>query len=203
MPQEQRYPFLSMCVVCLCGWTMVWLPVCFISNVYTDVDAFHCSRGLYRHCKRVCTRSWLWERNPLPYRGLKPASVLCLVFQWDSLPKWALPVLQLELLYEQLCTKVLCCFRLDLFRMQLCQFVLAQWGTEKRLAYNVICSLECNMHTFLKVLFMTSLTQTARCKMAVLMAVFFRSFQTTFFCITDHILLTKQLLSFLSPQKYS
>ena len=144
----------------------------FISNVYTDVDACDCTRGLYGHCERVCTRSWLWERNPLLHCGLKPASVLCLVFQQDSLPKWAIPVPELELLCKQLCSKVLCCFRLDLFRMKLCRFVLARWGTEKRLAYNVTCSLECNMHTFLKVLFMTSLTQTARRKMAVLMAAF-------------------------------
>ena len=25
--------------------------------------------GLYRHCKRVCTGSWLWKKNPLPAPG--------------------------------------------------------------------------------------------------------------------------------------
>ena len=40
--------------------------------------------GLCRHCKRVCTGSGLWEKNPLPQRGLKPASVLRLVFQSDT-----------------------------------------------------------------------------------------------------------------------
>ena len=38
-PQEQRYPFLSVCVVFVCVQTMVWLPVFGIFNVRTDVDA--------------------------------------------------------------------------------------------------------------------------------------------------------------------
>ena len=42
--------------------------------------------GHYGLCKRVCTGSWLWEKNPLLLRGLKPASVLCLAFQSDALP---------------------------------------------------------------------------------------------------------------------
>ena len=54
-------------------------------NVCTDVDAHDCTRGLHGHCKRVCTGSWLWERNPLPHLGLKPASVLHLAFPLDSL----------------------------------------------------------------------------------------------------------------------
>ena len=29
---------------------------------------------------RVCTESWLWEKNPLPHGGLEPASVLRLSF---------------------------------------------------------------------------------------------------------------------------
>ena len=55
-------------------------------HVHTDVDACDCTRGLHWHRKRVCTESWLWEKNPLPQRGLEPASVLCLVFQADALP---------------------------------------------------------------------------------------------------------------------
>ena len=37
-------------------------------------------RGLYGHRRRVCTESSLWEKNPLPHWGFKPASVLRLVF---------------------------------------------------------------------------------------------------------------------------
>ena len=78
--QEQRYPFLPACAVFSCVHTMVWLPVFGIINVRTDVDACGCTRGLYGHGKRVCTESRLWEKNPLPHRGLEPASVLRLAF---------------------------------------------------------------------------------------------------------------------------
>ena len=85
-PREQRYPFLPACVVFSCVRTMVWLPVFGIFNVHTDVDACDCTRELYGHRKRVCTGSYLWEKNPLPHRGLEPASVLRLAFQSDRLP---------------------------------------------------------------------------------------------------------------------
>ena len=56
-PQEQRYPFLSACVVFSCVPTVVWLPKCGIVNVRTDVDACDDTRGLYGHRQRVCTGS--------------------------------------------------------------------------------------------------------------------------------------------------
>ena len=34
-------------------------------------------------CKRVCTKSWLWEKNPLLHQGTEPASVAC---QSNALP---------------------------------------------------------------------------------------------------------------------
>ena len=64
---------------------MVWLPVLGIFNVRTDVDACDCTRGLYGHCKTVCTGRCLWEKNPLPHRGLEPASVLRLACRSDAL----------------------------------------------------------------------------------------------------------------------
>ena len=85
-PQEQRYPFLSVRAVFSCVQTMVWLPVFGIFNMHTDVDACDCSPGMYGHRKRVCTGSWLWEKNPLPQRGLEPVSVLRLTLQSDALP---------------------------------------------------------------------------------------------------------------------
>ena len=38
-PQEQRYPFLSLCVV--------WLPVFGIFNAHSEFDACDFTRGLY------------------------------------------------------------------------------------------------------------------------------------------------------------
>ena len=87
-PQEQRYPFLSVCVVFSCVQTMVWLPVFGIFNVRTDVDACDCTRRLYGHRKRVCAESWLWslKENTLPHRGSNPRQYFALAFQLDALP---------------------------------------------------------------------------------------------------------------------
>ena len=85
-PQEQHYPFLSGRAVFSCVQTLLWLPVLGIFNMHTAVDACDCTWGLYRHCKRVCAGSWLWEKNPLPHRGPELVSVLHLAFQLDALP---------------------------------------------------------------------------------------------------------------------
>ena len=53
-----------------------------IFNVHTDVNACDCTRGMYGHRKRVCTESWLWDKNPLPHRGIEPASA---TFRSDAL----------------------------------------------------------------------------------------------------------------------
>ena len=87
--QEQRYPFLLVCVVFLCVQTMVyvWLPVLGIFNAHTDANACDFTHRLHGHCKiRVCTGSWLWEKNSLLSWELKPSSVLCLAFKLDALP---------------------------------------------------------------------------------------------------------------------
>ena len=84
--QEQRYPFLLVCVVFVCVQTMLWLPVLGIFNVHTDANACDFKHRLHGHCKiRVCTGSWLWEKNSLLSWELQPASVLCLAFQLDAL----------------------------------------------------------------------------------------------------------------------
>ena len=60
-----------------------------------------CIRGLYGHRKRVCTESWPWEKNPLPDRGLEPASVLPLAFQSGALPAELSPLhLHTQVLYR-------------------------------------------------------------------------------------------------------
>ena len=48
-----------------------------IFNMCTDVNAFGCTQGVYRHHNRVCTESWLWEKNPLPHEAVKPGSAEC------------------------------------------------------------------------------------------------------------------------------
>ena len=55
-------------------------------NMHTNVDACNCAQGLYGHHNRVCAESWLWKKNPLPHRGIKPVSVLHLAFQSAALP---------------------------------------------------------------------------------------------------------------------
>ena len=42
-------------------------------------------RGVWTHI-RVCTESWLWEKNPLPQLGIKPVSA---AWQSDALTNWA------------------------------------------------------------------------------------------------------------------
>ena len=62
---------------------MVWLPVFGIFNVCTDADACDCTRGLYGHRNSLHWKFTL-EKNPLPHRGLEPASVQRLAFQSDA-----------------------------------------------------------------------------------------------------------------------
>ena len=54
---------INVCSIFVCQ-TMVWLPVFGIFNMHTDVDAYDCIQELYRRNMRVCTGSWLWEKNP-------------------------------------------------------------------------------------------------------------------------------------------
>ena len=76
--QKLHYPFLKVCAILPCVQTKVWLPVIGLFNVHTGVHACDCTRGLYRHRKRVCSESWLWEKKPSPHPGTEPASTACL-----------------------------------------------------------------------------------------------------------------------------
>ena len=61
-----------------CVQSKVWLPMFGIFSVRTDVHA--CDEGtwgLHGHHKRVCTESWLQEKNPLPHRAIEPGSAAC------------------------------------------------------------------------------------------------------------------------------
>ena len=61
-PQEQRYPFLSVCAVFSCIQTTVWLPVFGNLNVRTYTDACDCTRGMYGHCKSLHWKLTLGEK---------------------------------------------------------------------------------------------------------------------------------------------
>ena len=64
-PPEQSYPFLSVCAISLCIQTVVWLPVLqIVLNALTDFSACNCTSGLHKHCRRICTDSWPWEKSP-------------------------------------------------------------------------------------------------------------------------------------------
>ena len=75
---------------------------------------------------RVCTESWLWEKNPLSHRGLEPESVLRLTFQSHTLPTELFPArlgcVKSTIHYAWLyCVKV-CCVLLNL--VVLCEVLL-------------------------------------------------------------------------------
>ena len=77
---ESRYPTDGACWVFYCFYNPPKSDIDYrIFNVRTDVNnACDCTRAVYGHCKRVCTISWLWEKkNPLPHRGIEPASAAC------------------------------------------------------------------------------------------------------------------------------
>ena len=78
---------------------MAWLPLFGIFNEHTDVDACDCTRGAVQTLQESALEVD-WEKIPLPYQGLKPASVLHLDFQSNALPTdlspLCLPVVQVR-----------------------------------------------------------------------------------------------------------
>ena len=72
---------------CFPAYSACWVFSCFhnppnsdmdyrIFNVLTYVNACDNAWGCL-DIKRVCTEIWLWEKNPLPRRGIKPTSAVC------------------------------------------------------------------------------------------------------------------------------
>ena len=78
LPQEWRYPFLSVCAVFSCVQTAVWLPVLRILNVHTDIDTCNCTWEAVA-CANTARKSVLtsdWEENALPHWRIEPTSIL-------------------------------------------------------------------------------------------------------------------------------
>ena len=84
-PQEQCYPFLSLCAVLLCVQTIVWLIVFGIFNVHTESDASDFTQG-YMNIIGDFALTVDWEKNPLMHNGSEPVSVWHLAFQSDAVP---------------------------------------------------------------------------------------------------------------------
>ena len=64
-PQEQCYPFLTVRAVFSCVQSKVWLPMCGIFNVRTDVNASDCTQGLCGHRKRdSALKVGSWRKIP-------------------------------------------------------------------------------------------------------------------------------------------
>ena len=62
-PQEQCYPFLSVCEEFSCVQTVIWLPVFGTFNVRTDGDPCDCTRGLHGHRKSLRRKLTLGEKS--------------------------------------------------------------------------------------------------------------------------------------------
>ena len=83
--QEQSYPFLSVCVACLCAQTVVGF-LCLGLSVCAQMLMHATAHGGCANTVRIFAVSWLWEKNPLLHWGIKPASVLCPAFWSNALP---------------------------------------------------------------------------------------------------------------------
>ena len=83
--EEQFYPFPPEWAA-LCPSNGAAAKCLGIFNMREDVDACDCTQGLHKHRKRVCSGSWLWEKNPLPHGA--PMSALCLAWHWCQHCAW-------------------------------------------------------------------------------------------------------------------
>ena len=106
MPQQHAHcawatTILKLIIFVACG--ACWVCLCCdnppnsdrdnrIFIVRTDVNACDWTRGC-TDTDRVCTASWLWEKNPLPHRGIEPASA---AWRSDVLINWATSHLHLS-----------------------------------------------------------------------------------------------------------
>ena len=80
--QSSSWLLLSLMVHagCICvaiiHWTLTWTTR---SLSCAQMIMHTIAHGGVQHRKRVCTESWLWEKNPLPHQGIKSAPA-----EWQS-----------------------------------------------------------------------------------------------------------------------
>ena len=84
-----------MCCTFVCSANGLAASACFFFFFYihTNVNGCGCTLGLYGHRKLVCTDCWLWEKNPLPRWGARPASAGCWTqcsASWATVQLWVL-----------------------------------------------------------------------------------------------------------------
>ena len=80
---ESRYP--TMHAVCV-SVSVIHRPLTWtLANLTCAHILVHATAhgGVRTGCKEVCSESWLWEKNPLPHRGIEPAPAAC---RSDALP---------------------------------------------------------------------------------------------------------------------
>ena len=67
-----------------------WVCLCCHNPPNSDMDytifVHAIALGVCGHRKWVCTESGLWEKNPLPHRGIEPASA---AWRSDAVTSWA------------------------------------------------------------------------------------------------------------------
>ena len=127
--QEQRHPFLSVCVVFfVCPNNGVAASAWDLTRTQMLMRAVM-HRGLYMDIVRECTGSWLRKKNPLPHQWLEPTWMLRLAFLSDTLPT----ELSLPLMYVYLCWVTPCLPVLSHPLMHITVFVL-----------EILCQLGCH-----------------------------------------------------------
>ena len=78
---ESRTVYAGCFSVSIIRWTLTWT-----TGSLTCAQMCVFTRGCTDTRKRVCTESWLWEKNPLPHRWIEPASA---AWRSDALTNWA------------------------------------------------------------------------------------------------------------------
>ena len=85
-PQEQRYPFLSVCAVFSCVQTTVWLPVSGIFSVRPDIDACHCTGGCTDTVRKSALEVGYGRKIPCHTGDSNPRQCCAWLFSWTLYP---------------------------------------------------------------------------------------------------------------------
>ena len=75
--------------VSIIHWSLTCTTESLLCNVCTDVIDWDCTPGCTNTHERVCTESWLWEKNPLPHGGNQICGQQCaslMLYQLSNIP---------------------------------------------------------------------------------------------------------------------